>query len=235
MNLNKREEFEASRAFAFPTGTDLRLDGSERRALTYLLAVLVQGERIAMEGARLQATIAPTDESRKFLRNQARHELFHAYVFETAGRWISEGAHCPIIIPPELLYWRSRVRDAVRLDDFATSVLVQQVYLEGLGHILLQRMDRELQRRFNCLAGVRRLILSQEDEHHRFGIEMIEQVRQSGPEIAHRWLPVSSELFEQAHALLSKLREPFGILEADFDDYEVALRAMIPAWLREIH
>jgi len=220
---------------AFPTNKDLRLTSSERTALTYLLSILAHGERIAMEGARLQATIAPTPAARKFLRIQARHELFHAHVFEAASRRLAGCARRSPAMPAELLFWQTRTRNAVLANDFSTSVLVQQVFLEGLGHVLLQHLEREIDGSINCLAGIRRLILSQEDKHRRFGLEMIEQVRRQGSEIACRLLPVSSELFEQAHELLSKLSEPFDILEIDRGDYLAELHTVIPAWLQETH
>ncbi len=239
VNQNSKQgdvEVRSAGRLAVPIPAGLRLTPRKSSALTDLLNVMAQGESIAMEGARLQATIAPTRESRKFLRVQARHERFHARIFETAGRWISGGTVRPTAMPRELLCWQSQTRDAVRANDFPTSVLIQQVFLEGLGHILLQDLERGImQHGVNRLAGVRRLILSQEAEHHHFGIKMVEQARQKEPAITRRLLALSAGLFEQAHELLATFHEPFEILEVERGDYLAALRATIPAWLHETH
>ena len=153
--------FPAAEPGAKSSSFALRLDSEERRALYRLLVVMAQGERVAMDGANRQAEIAPTRSARRFLRRQARHEGFHAWVFDQARLRLSPDSIRSSDIPKELWDWQQQIRNAVLRGDFAQAVLLQQVFLEGLGHVFLKRIDLQLAWRGNHLARLRRLILSQ--------------------------------------------------------------------------
>ncbi len=234
MRKNKNKPpviFLAAKPGAKSSSFALRLQSEERRALYRLLIVMAQGERVAMDGANRQAEIAPTRSARRFLRSQARHEGFHAWVFDQACHLLSPKSIRYGDIPKELWHWQRQIRDAVRRGDFPQSVLLQQVFLEGLGQVFLKRMDLQLVLRGDHLARLRRLILGQEAKHHQFGLQLIEQLTVMDPEITDRLRRRSGELFAQAEALLFNLSESFDILDGDPVDYQNELRQAVPAWL----
>ena len=124
------------------------LESEERRALRHLLTVMAHGERVAMEGASLQARIAPNREARRFLRRQAWQERFHTAIFAHAAAALPADASSPghgkSAMPAVLTDWRAQIVNALQRDRLAESLLVQQVFLEGLGHVVLRQLDARL-------------------------------------------------------------------------------------------
>ena len=217
---------------ANPPGSELR------RALYHLLTVMTHGERVAMEGASLQACIAPTREVRLFLRRQARHERFHALVFAGAAAKLSPDTHSSkhgaATMPPALSDWRAQIVDAVRRGRLAESLLVQQVYLEGLGHVLLRRLESQLAEgdqanSHDRLVRLRRLILRQEQQHHTFGLRLLDSELLRDPAVRPRLEKIGRSLFGQAEQLLASLADSFDALDWHPGDTVAELRAYLPA------
>jgi len=123
-------------------------ESEERRALRHLLTVMAHGERVAMEGAGLQMRIAPNREARQFLRRQAWQERFHTAIFANAAAALPADpcspGHDKSAMPAVLSDWRTQIVNALQRDRLAESLLVQQVFLEGLGHIVLRQRDVRL-------------------------------------------------------------------------------------------
>lgn len=158
----------------------LPLTDPQRRAAARLLRIQSFGERIAMEGARGQAPLAPTRAARRFLRRQARQEAFHSWLFERAARalWPDNDRAIVVEIPPALLRVRHRLLDAIGRWSFTDAVVIQHVALETLGHAVLDCLDRELELMSNPFGRLRRVVLAQEDAHCEFGERWVAALRQ---------------------------------------------------------
>ena len=210
---------------------DFQLTPSEQLACAHLLTVLVYGERIAEVGARGQALIAPTDSARRFLRKQARHEAFHARVFRMALDLLRPPGWRPAPVPRPLAALQGKIEAACRRGDFPGSLLLQQVYLEGLGHIMLERLDGELAR-VQRLSRLRRLILEQEALHHQFGLEMLG--RHVVPETP-QWRALRPEirrLDQLMDDFLGELQQSLQRLDPQAPCYPAAFRQSLPEWVR---
>jgi len=209
------------------------LDPEQRGALGYLLAVMAQGERIAMEGAGLQARIAPDRAGRHFFRQQVRQERFHAVVFAGAAALLSAGHRewpCRYSqLPPALVAWRAQIVDATARGRLAESLLVQQVFLEGFGHVLLHRFGACLTNPDERWSRLHRLILGQEAQHHRVGLQLLDRELHRVPAAYPRLERIGRSLFGQAEQLLANLAQAFEALDWQNSDAVAELRAGLPA------
>ena len=148
---------------------------AERAPLGQLLAFLELGEHLAHDCALQQATLAPDPSMHHFFLNQARQERSHAHAFHTATLWLGEkhlGSN-PYI--QTLNRFRTELEWACREKQFLISVLAEQVILEGLGEVMLKKLEGGLVKRQAPFQKLRRLLLLQEEAHHGFGIRVLEQ------------------------------------------------------------
>lgn len=209
---------------------DFRLNRVEQSACAHLLTVLVFGEQVAEAGARQQSLIAPAPSARRFLRTQARHEAFHAFVFQRARDLVRPRSWTPGPVPRPLAALQAETTDACRRQDFPRSLLLQQVYLEGFGHLMLERLDAELGR-VQHLPRLRRLILNQEAQHHQFGIEMLRRYVAPGTREADALHTQIHRLNQIMDDLLGDLQESLGRLDPQVPNYRGAFRESLPGWL----
>ena len=197
-----------------------------------LLDILAQGERVAMRGARQQIAVAPDKKTRAFLRLQAGHEAFHAFVFDASALWLRGRGKRKNKTTPQLDWFAEQTNDAVRKQDFTESLLCQQVVLEGLGHIVLERIDRELSERGIQWSRLRRLMLEQETHHHVFGIDKFTEALARQPDRLPDLTRKARTLVTTAEELLDELAEPLAIMEVDAGEYMTQMRAEMPAVLQ---
>jgi hypothetical protein len=209
------------------------LGEDEGIAVYRLLSIMAHGERIAMDGARMQAKISRDPQVKKFLIRQSRHEQFHAFVFAWAADVVASAinASVPVPVPPVMALWRQQIVEATRHEQLAESLLIQQVYLEGLGHIVLQQLDNDLAIAGNPLAGLRRLILRQEAQHHEFGLRLLEQEVAGDPALGLRLELLGYRLRAQAENLLEDLADTFIAAETSHENLLQQLHAQLPARL----
>jgi hypothetical protein len=223
-------------ALVSPLIADLSL--KERCALHQLLSVMAWGERVAMEGATLQASIVTDSAARVFLRRQARHERFHALIFETAVAVLEHdpklAATCHVSsgeIPVVLHNWRGRIRRAIAQNRLAESLLVQQVFLEGLGHIILREIDAACFTGGRQIIRMRETILRQEAQHHEFGLRLLQSELERSPAMVLQLEEMGQELFAEAETLLSELSDSFAVLDAPGRNFVAELRAELPLYV----
>jgi len=216
-----------------PLVADLGLE--ERRALHHLLSVMAWGERVAMEGATLQGAIATDAAARVFLRQQARHERFHAVIFETAVAVLESDSEFSATshiksgeIPTVLEIWRDRIRRAIAQNRLAESMLVQQVFLEGLGHIILREIDAACFTGGRQIIRMRATILRQEAQHHEFGLRLLQSELEQDSAMRVQLEEMSLELFAEAEMMLSELADSFAVLDASDRNFVAELRAELP-------
>src|SRR5574340_847598 len=141
----------------------------ERVPIARLLRFLEQGEELARDCAKAQATLAPEAGMRSFLLGQARQEGYHAVVFRGAIAWLAPRhlGSCPRLQPLER--YRTLIEDAIRRGDLAETLLAEQIILEGLGEAILKRIDAGLVKRNAPFGRLRRILVRQEEAHHEFG------------------------------------------------------------------
>jgi hypothetical protein len=192
---------------------------------------MAHGERIAMDGARMQAKICRDNEVRKFLMRQARHEQFHAFVFTRAANVVASAIDAPaqVPVPPVMELWRQQIFQAIQRKQLAESLLMQQVYLEGLGSVVLQQLDSDLAVVGDPLAGLRRLILRQEAQHHEFGLRILEQEIIANPDVTPRLEMLGRSLIAQAEELLEDLADTFAAADTPHHVFMSQLHAQLPS------
>ena len=147
----------------------------EKVPIARLLTFLEQGERVANECAKVQATLAPDPESRRFLLSQARQEAAHAVVFQGAVAWLAPRHLGDAPFLPALEEYREVLNDALARQDVLETFLAEQVILEGLGEAILMRIEEGLAKRAAPFGRLRRILLQQEEAHHGFGRRMLER------------------------------------------------------------
>jgi hypothetical protein len=193
---------------------------------------MAHGERIAMAGAGMQARMAPTREARRFLRRQAWQERFHVAVFANAAAALSADAHSlhhdAFETPPVLVDWREQINRALSRNRLIDSLLVQQVFLEGLGHVILRQLDRHEHESNECLARLGHMIQRQEEEHHQFGLRLLESELHLDPSARPRLVKLGRSLFQQAQDLLAGLSGEFEVLDPEYGDYVAQLESGFP-------
>jgi len=203
----------------------LSLDSHQRRAAASLLRIQTCGERIAMEGARAQAAIAPTREARRFLLRQSRQEAFHARLFGRVAQTLAdsvEGDEIPSPnddIPAPLLRVRDSLHDAISRQAYTEAIVIQHVALEGLGIAVLERLDDELPAICRHFAGFRQLVLAQEAAHFAFGAQILDS---HGPD--RRLARLVRHMLDEAESLLHSMAPQFRVLGGDVGDMIAPLR-----------
>ena len=203
----------------------------ERVPIARLLQFLEHGERLAHDCARAQADLAPDEGTRRFLRGQARQEYSHAVVFKGSIGWLAPrhlGA-CPPLQP--LVRYRALIEDAIRRQDLIETVLAEQIILEGLGETILRRIERGLVLRQAPFARLRRILLQQEEAHHRFGRRMLERAIATGAASVELLRPRAGEYLALAGDMVLTLTDLFESIDEDPRAWASDVQHYLPDWL----
>jgi len=208
----------------------LPLDNHQRSAAASLFHVQACGERIAMEGARAQATIAPTRKARRFLLRQSRQEAFHARLFARMSRAMAASVDTgenyastdepEREIPQSLQRVHDLLLDAVSRGAYAEAVVIQHIALEGLGIVVLELLDDELAAVGQRFSRFRCLVLAQEAAHFAFGAQVLDDHRHEAGQI-----PLVRRMLDEAERLLIHVAPQFRLLGGDVGDVIGQLRA----------
>ncbi len=207
----------------------------ERVPIARLLRFLEQGERVAHDCARAQATLASEagGDSRmsRFLLGQARQEAYHAVAFQGAIAWLAPRhlGICPLLEPLER--YRLLLESALRRGDFAETLLAEQIILEGLGEAILKRIEAGLVKRNAPFGRLRRILLHQEEAHHGFGCRALERALARGETSQGASRVRASEYLVLADAMVTTLADLFDDLQEDASAWASDARAYLPAWL----
>ncbi len=196
-----------------------------------LFGFLALGEQLSRDCARKQAKLATDPGMRRFLLMQARQEAFHKRLFDGAILYLApRGIHRPPSLMP-LERYHSLIERALHQRKLTETLLAQQVLLEGLGEVLLHRIDQGMTDRRMGLERLRRLVLAQEHAHHTFGQRRIERhisAEDDARESLRRHTEVYLLLIEQ---MFSDLLEFFEFFDEDPQTYLSDLRRSLPQWL----
>jgi hypothetical protein len=199
----------------------LKLEAPERRAAAQLFRIQAAGERLAGEGARGQARLAPRRSARRFLLRQARQERFHAALFERVAHFLDhkDGCERDGRALERLERIRALLADSLTNGRYADAVIIQHVALEGLGHAVLELLDAELPSSGRRFGRLRRMVLAQEDAHCAFGASVLSSK-------AHdpRAMGLVRCMLDEAEALLDTIAPQFRALGGDIGDVIEPLR-----------
>lgn len=200
------------------SGRDLRI--------ARLFNVLWHGERIACAIAMRQARVCREPKARRFFALQATQEALHATVFHAAATLLAprgRSLRTPAIAA--LDDYRRRLDDDLAAGDLTGSVIGLQVVLEGLGDVVLKRLNPELNRHGARFAPWQQLLLAQEDSHHAFGCRWIRRCSSAAlPTLAAS----ARDYLSLGTRLLAASEELFGYGLSTAASYDAQLRATLP-------
>ena len=199
-------------------GTDLK------GQLARVFQVLVAGEHLAQECALKQTALATERKTRSFFVTQAQQERQHARIFQSAASALAPRgnvSHSPAL--RALHRYGERLTADLECGNLAGSLVGMQVVLEGVGAMVLNAMDAELNRRGDHYAALRRRLLLQEDAHHAFGLRCLEQLCANTPAVSHSLVAAGREYSALSIDILSACEEHFFYLGADSRCYRPVL------------
>lgn len=191
---------------------DFELDRDARRAAAELFDLLVQGEMLAADASGWQADLAPDPVGRRFLRWQMRHEQFHAAVFRQVRDRINPSPAQPFGRSDGLQELREKLAYACAEGDYAASLVLQQIFLDGFGHVALSLLDAELQNCGGLVGRLRRVILAQEESHHEFGCRALDAYLRQHPGEQRRLQDLLANLERLTLDIVTPLAEPLARL-----------------------
>lgn len=204
---------------------------NERVPIARLLTFLEHGERLAHECARAQAAFAPESGQRRFLMSQARQEAMHALVFQGAIAWLAPRHLGDSPFLPALEEYRRLLNDAVERHDFHETLLAEQVILEGLGEAILTRIEEGLVKRGAPFGRLRRMLLHQEETHHRFGRGLLERAIEIGNRDVNHLRIRAQDYLALTDAMVLALCDLFDSIEEDASAWAEDVRTFLPSWL----
>jgi len=207
----------------------VRLD--EQVPIARLLTFLERGERIACDCANTQAALAPERGMQKFLKSQARQEAMHALVFQSAIAWLAPKHIGDAPFLPALEAYRRILNEALARRDLLETFLAEQVVLEGLGEAILSRIEEGLVKRRAPFGGLRRMLLHQEEAHHRFGRRMLERAMAEGRIDAATLCRRLEAYLALTNQMVLTLSDLFESIAEDPSAWASDVRKFLPEWL----
>lgn len=203
----------------------------EKVPIARLLTFLEHGERLANECAKAQAALAMDSRSRRFLLSQARQEAAHALVFQGAIAWLAPRhlGNAPFL--PAIEEYRRVLSDALARQDLLETLLAEQVILEGLGEVILTRIEEGLIKRAAPFGRLRRILLQQEKAHHGFGRRMLERAMAEGRTDAEALRRRAQDYLALTDRMILTLSDLFESIAEDPTAWAHDVRKFLPEWL----
>ena len=211
----------------FP-GTD------KRYQIARLFAFLLQGEQMAFNCARKQAGLFEDRAAKKFLNNQSRQEKFHRSVFKAGVGILAPRGVSEVPAKKQMIDYGRLVDEALQRGDTMESLLAMQIILEGLGDVLVKRIDAgfELRGIGGLCRRVRHLIVGQEDAHHAFGVNRFEAFFEQR-DIPEYLLQRSQDYLGLLDELVISVSPMFSYFDESVDDYMREFYADLPMRIAE--
>ncbi len=203
----------------------------ERVPLARLLKFIERGEHLAHDCAQAQAALASESGMQKFLLGQARQERFHAVSFKWAIGWLAPRhvGEVPFLKPFD--QYGQRLQAALQREDFAESLLAEQIILEGLGEALLKKIEAGLIKRKAPFQRLRRMLLHQEEAHHAFGVRILERAIDRQEISIEQLRNQAQEYLELAETMISSVADLFDAIDEDPREYLAEFHRHLPSWL----
>ncbi len=206
----------------------MKIRSNTRIEIGRLFASLEFGERIAHDCATRQAELSNGSHGR-FFERQARQESHHARVFGRVILCIAPRGPRPV--PLALRDYRTRLNHAGRRGDMVDLLVGQQLVLEGLGELILHRLDRKFDQRHIGFKRLRKVLLAQERGHQAFGERTVQRLVESGEARPERIRELTGEYLVLAQRVLGEMQSVFDVVDADAAWYGAALRERLEHWL----
>jgi len=203
----------------------------ERVPIARLLQFLEHGERLAHDCARAQAALAPLPGMRRFLLSQARQEASHSLIFRGAILWLAPRALGTGPLLPALSRYRVLIEGTVARKNFLETVLAEQVILEGLGEAILGRIEEGLRRRAAPFGRLRRILLRQEEAHHRFGERLLERAMAAGETSVEILRDRGQQYMDLTDEMVQTLDDLFESIDEHPQQYLSQAKRTWPSWL----
>ena len=202
----------------------------QRHQIARLFAFLLQGEQLALDCACRQVDLFEGRVAKRFLLNQSRQEKFHCQVFRAGIGILAPRGISDVPGQSQMYDYGRLVNEALERGDAIESLMAMQIILEGLGDVLVKRIDAGFESRGlgNLCARVRHLIVGQEDAHHTFGVNYFER------HFDNRETPMALLLRSQDYLglldeLVSSVSPQFEYFDESVDEYMQEFRADLPA------
>ena len=200
-----------------------------------LFDILALGERLAEEGANRQVRLTSRPDMQRFFRQQAAQERLHRIVFENASAFLAPRGNAHMHRFESFVQFERLMQSACKRQDLPETLLAQQVVLEGLGDVVLERIDEGMTERGMSFSALRRALRRQEHAHHEFGIRKLEELRQFGEIDEGALRNKAAEYLAITDRALEQLTDLFACFDEDPAMYRGQLRETIPHWLRPAH
>ncbi len=196
-----------------------------------LLHFLMLGERLAHDCARAQAALVAEPAMRRFFLTQARQEGFHAKVFHRGILWLTPKGACQALVLAPMNRYRMLIETALHRAQLAETLLAQQVILESLGEVILERISEGMTRQRLGFTRLRRMILHQEHAHHAFGLRCLRQLVAADIALAERLRERSGEYFQLIDSMLEAQCDLFAFFDEDPTTCVAEARRSLPQWI----
>lgn len=208
------------------------IKSGEHTHLAQLLRFMELGEHLAHDCAQKQSRLAPEPGMQTFLAGQARQEGYHALVFHSAIRWLAPKATQSSEIAEQMNHYRQLVEAAIAREDFAETLVAEQIILEGLGEAILRKIEVGLVKRGAPFRRLRRILIHQEEAHYQFGLRVLSKMIQREEE-SFATLRQKSEMYlPLAKTMLFSAEDAFVSLKENPQDYWDEFDRNLPPWLQ---
>jgi len=203
----------------------------ERVPIARLLTFLEQGERMAHDCAKAQSALVTDSGARGFLCSQARQEAAHAMVFQGAIAWLAPKNLGGSPFLPAMEEYQALLQDALIRKDLVETFLAEQVVLEGLGEAVLTRLEQGLMKRAAPFGRLRRVLLQQEEAHHRFGCRQLERAITRGKADVSSLQRRARPYLALTDAIILTLSDLLDTIHEDASAWAADVRTFLPKWL----
>jgi len=205
----------------------------ENEQAARLFCFLMLGEQLAKDCAASQAKQMSNKSMRRFLNSQAKQENYHRIIFQRSMMMLTpKGSNCDAVKKPMLEY-KGLLDEAIESNNFAETLLGQQVILEGLGEIVLENIDKGMTNRKFGFKKIRHLILSQEHAHHNFGLRKLDDLANGNEKIRSQLSLRTQDYMHLVQQMLTSLQDLFDYFKYDSSQYFNELNSKLPIWLND--
>lgn len=208
------------------------LSAADKPQIARLFQFIARGEQIASTCAAQQSELATDTSTQRFFAIQAKQERQHAFLFKHGVEWLTPKVSCRPQTIKGFDAFENKLDAALQKNRLAESIIAQQIILESLGEVTLEKISISMESKNLGLRRIRETMLMQERAHHQFGRRHVSALIQS-PNInlpmlrrhCHEYLQIIQEL-------LYELQSLFEYFHQDVSAYYLYVYSELPSPLR---